>query len=72
MSTRSDILTPFGKNLRRLRRERGLTQQQLAKLSGSHVNYIGGLERGERNPTLTKLVALAEGLGCSLEALLEP
>jgi transcriptional regulator with XRE-family HTH domain len=64
------ILRRFGRQLRKLRLERGLTQEKLAELSGSHHNYVGGLERGERNPTLTKLVALARALKCDIQEFL--
>ncbi len=40
-----------------------MTQEMLAEASDSHVNYVGGIERAERNPTATKLVALASALG---------
>ena len=48
--------------VRQRRGELDMTQQQLAELSGLHRNYIGGIERGERNPSLTQIVRLAAGL----------
>lgn len=59
---RSAILQRFGQNLRRLRTERAWTQEQLAEKAGCHPNYVGGLERGERNPTLTTLLAVSRAL----------
>jgi transcriptional regulator with XRE-family HTH domain len=64
------ILTTFGTNVRRLRKQAGLSQESLADHSGLHRTYIGGIERGERNPSLINIVALAKGLDCSFEDLL--
>jgi transcriptional regulator with XRE-family HTH domain len=60
----------FGSNVKRLRELRSLSQEELASLSSSHRNYIGGIERGERNPTLSKIVQIASALECSLGDLL--
>lgn len=49
--------------MRELRREAGLTQEQLADRSGLHVTYIAGIETGRRNPSLRSILSLAEGLG---------
>jgi len=56
------ILTAFAAMIRRRRYELSLTQEELAERAGFHVNYIGGIERAERNPSLTSLYALAKGL----------
>ena len=42
----------FGRNVRRLRKERGLSQEALADEVGLAVTYVGQIERGLRNPTL--------------------
>ena len=59
-----------GRNIRRLRRERGLSQEDLADEIGVHRTYMGGVERGERNLTLRSLERLAERLGVSPLSLL--
>jgi transcriptional regulator with XRE-family HTH domain len=56
---------PVGRNAARLRGEGGLTQEQLAERSGFGQQYISGLEKGERNPTVVTLYELAQGLGVS-------
>jgi transcriptional regulator with XRE-family HTH domain len=64
-----DILTKFGQRVRELRQERNLTQQQLADISGLHKNYIGMIERGERNPSLMNIDILAKSLEVDITAL---
>ena len=63
----------FPPNLLRARRQVGLSQEQLAFRAGVTRNYVGGLERGEKSPTLRTLDKLAEALGVSpLDLLREP
>lgn len=50
-------------NVRRLRKARGLTQEQLAHDAGIDLTYLGGIERGRRNPSLAVLVRLSDALG---------
>ena len=58
-----DTLQPqFGRALRRLRRQAGLTQEGLAERSGNHWTYISELERGLKSPSLATIAALARGL----------
>jgi transcriptional regulator with XRE-family HTH domain len=52
----------FGQNVATLRRSEGMTQEQLAELSGLHRTYISGVERGTRNPTLLTVISLAQAL----------
>lgn len=52
----------FGLNLQRLRRERGLSQEQLAHLAGCPRAYLSGAEAGRRNVTLKTIEALAHAL----------
>jgi len=53
----------IGANLKRCRREAGLTQEQLAHLSGLHPTYVSLLERGQRNPGFEIQVKLIGALG---------
>ena len=59
-------LVKFGLNIRRLRLKKGLSQAALARRAGISANYVGTLERGVQNPSLTSLASLAKGLGCSM------
>jgi transcriptional regulator with XRE-family HTH domain len=61
----SDIKTEFGRHLRKLREERGLTQEELADRAGMHFTYVGQIERGIRNPSLVNLHKLAKALNIS-------
>jgi transcriptional regulator with XRE-family HTH domain len=70
-SDTTQAMNLVGEAVRRLRDERGLTQQQLADRSGLGFQHISMLERGERpNPTLDTLTAIALGFGMSLPELL--
>lgn len=59
----------FGERLRELRLARGLSQEKLAFKSGMHRTYLGSIERGERNPSLKNIAAIAKALGVSLAQL---
>ncbi|MCI0348533.1 MAG: helix-turn-helix transcriptional regulator [Acidobacteriales bacterium] len=59
-------------NVRRLRRNRNLSQEQFAELAKLHRTYVGAIERGERNITLNTLEQIANALGVSCAVLLTP
>jgi DNA-binding XRE family transcriptional regulator len=61
----------FGKRVRELRLEKGMTQEQLAEASGLHPTFISNVERGYRVPTLTTLYRLARGLDVDACGLLD-
>ena len=54
-----DLQRTVGRNLRRYREARGLSQEAFADLVGVHRTYMGGLERGERNLTLRSVERIA-------------
>lgn len=58
-----DVRKRVGENFARIRREKGLTQERVEELSGFSQQYLSGLERGQRNPTIVTLSELAQALG---------
>jgi transcriptional regulator with XRE-family HTH domain len=58
-----DMRKLVGRNVKRIRQEKGLTQEQLAEISGFSQQYISGLEQGQRNPTIVSIYELATALG---------
>lgn len=67
-----DMRRLVGRNVRRIRVVNGLTQEQLAELSGFSQFYISGLENGRRNPTIVSLYELAQALGVTHMDLVAP
>ena len=67
-----DMRKLVGRNVKRVRQEKGLTQEQLAELSGFSQQYISGLEQGRRNPTIVSLYELAMALDISHMELVRP
>jgi transcriptional regulator with XRE-family HTH domain len=67
---KTDLLKEFGKHLREIRLKQNLSQVDLAYKGNFDRNYIGMLERGERNPSLKNLKRLAETLEITLPELL--
>ncbi|HJR26065.1 MAG TPA: helix-turn-helix transcriptional regulator, partial [Acidimicrobiales bacterium] len=65
-----DLQREFGRNVRRLREQRGLSQEALADDLAVHRTFVGGVERGERNLTLRTVERLSERLQADPLALL--
>jgi transcriptional regulator with XRE-family HTH domain len=61
----------FGRNVRRARQQKRLTQEQLAFEAEIDLTYMGGIERGKRNPSLLVMGRIAEALSTSLPKLLQ-
>jgi transcriptional regulator with XRE-family HTH domain len=67
-----DMRRLVGRNVRRIRQKKGLTQERIAEISGFSQQYISGLEQGQRNPTVVTIYELARALGVSYMDLLRP
>ena len=66
-----ELQQALGRNLRRRRAERGLSQEKFAEILGFHRTYAGALERGEKNLSLQALETLAAALDADPRELLE-
>jgi transcriptional regulator with XRE-family HTH domain len=60
-----DMRKLVGQNFARLRKEKGFTQEDVEARSGFSQQYLSGLERGQRNPTIITLYELSQALGVS-------
>lgn len=69
--TTATVRKSLGERVRNLRREKSMTQEQLASVSGLHVTYISTVEHGKRNPSLDALLSIATALNVSLSTLFE-
>jgi transcriptional regulator with XRE-family HTH domain len=67
-----DMRKLVGRNFARLRRDQGLTQEQVEERSGFSQQYLSSLERGRRNPTVITLYELSLALGVSHVDLVRP
>jgi transcriptional regulator with XRE-family HTH domain len=67
-----DMRKLVGRNVRRIRLKADLTQEQFAERSGFSQQYLSGLEKGRRNPTIVTLYELAKALGVSHMDLVRP
>ena len=66
-----DVRARVGLNLQRLRRGKGLSQEELADRAKIHQTYLSGVERGKRNPSVLVLQRIAEALDADVEDLLD-
>lgn len=71
MADDAPSLEALGRAVRLLRQTRRLAQEELADRTGLHRTYLGGIERGERNPTWKTLGTIAAGLGVSLSEIVK-
>jgi transcriptional regulator with XRE-family HTH domain len=66
-----NIKLTFGRAVKKLRTDKGISQEKLADLSGLHRTYIGSLERGSRNVSLENIHKLATALECRISTFFD-
>ena len=71
MDSKSLQLISFGKLVRQIRTEKGLSQEDFAAHCGLDRTYISGIERGQRNISLANILVIADGLNVKASTLLE-
>ena len=67
----SEISSKLGRNLKRIRTKKKMSQGDIARALDVHRAYISGIESGKRNPTLATIQKLADALGVSADELLK-
>ncbi len=67
-----DMRKLVGRNVKRVRQDKGLTQEELAERSGFSQQYISGLEHGRRNPTIISIYELANRPRCQPHGVRAP
>lgn len=69
MKIDSAILKQFGERVREMRKEKGISQEELADKAGLHRTYIGMIERAEKNITLINIEKIAKALEITIDKL---
>jgi transcriptional regulator with XRE-family HTH domain len=68
---KSQILRKFGNNIKKLRKVKGWSQEELGKRAGLHRTYIGSIERSERNVSLLNIERIAKALNLKIKTLMD-
>ena len=68
----NDVLSVLGARLKAARKERNLTQERLAELSGRSTRHIAKIEKGDVNPSFEALFTLVKALGVSFDSIFDP
>lgn len=71
VNTKNPVLIKLGNNIRAIRSEKGISQEELAFKINSARNFIGCIERAEKAPTIITLTRIANALGITLSKLVE-
>lgn len=71
MNSKQNILIKFGERVREIRKEKGLSQEELAHKADLHRTYIGMIERAEKNITLINIEKIAKALEVNIKELIQ-
>lgn len=71
MDSKQNILIKFGERVRKIRKERALSQEELAHKADLHRTYIGMIERAEKNITLLNIEKIANALEVNIKELID-
>ncbi len=71
MKIKANVSIKFGENIRKIRLEKGLSQEQLASLADLHRTYIGMIERAEKNITIINIEKIAIALKVDIKTLFD-
>lgn len=69
MAKTKSIVILFGERVRELRKEKEISQEELADRAGVHRTYVGMIERGEKNITIVNIQKIAKALGVGIREL---
>lgn len=72
MTGKQKFLSSFGKRLSAIRKQKGITQETPADIVDVHRTYIGFIEQGKRNPSISNVYKISKALKVSLKELFEP
>jgi transcriptional regulator with XRE-family HTH domain len=64
------VTQKLGVKIRKIRKQKGLTQEKLAELANLDYSYLNMIEAGKKNPSIKKLAKIAKALGVSLQKLM--
>jgi len=71
MNSKQEVLIKFGDKVREIRKQQGLSQEELAHKADLHRTYIGMIERAEKNITLINIEKIANALEVNIKTILE-
>lgn len=67
----SEEAKKLGRNLKRIRTEKGITQGDIVRALGMPKSFVSNIENGKTNPTLTTIAKIAKAIGVSIEKLMK-